>query len=90
MTEPAEGGDHLVGDVEDVVVAADLADARRDSSCGGTMTPPDACTGSPTKAPILSAPMRAHRVAEFVDQHVGEGLDAHAVPGGGTGRATTA
>ena len=23
------------------------------------MTPPDACTGSPTKAPIFSAPMRA-------------------------------
>ena len=27
MAKPAEGGHHLVGDVEDVVVAADLADA---------------------------------------------------------------
>ena len=53
------------------------------------MTPPEACTGSPTKAPILSAPTRCDRVAELVDQKIGKGFNAHALPAGGTGRATT-
>ena len=42
------------------------------------MTPPEACIGSPTKAPMLSAPIARHRLAELVDQEIGERLDAHA------------
>ena len=54
------------------------------------MTPPDAWIGSPTKAPMFSAPTRVDRVAELVDQEVAERFDASCPPAGGTDRARTA
>ena len=74
MAEPPEAGHHLVRDVEDVVLAADLADAlqivlrRHDHAAGRLDRLADEA------ADIFRAD-RLHPLAEFLDQEIAEGLD---------------
>ena len=53
---PAEAADHLVGDHQHVVPAADRGRSPRSSPRGGTMTPPAPITGSAMKAATVSGP----------------------------------
>ena len=77
MAEPPEASHHLVGDVEDVVVAADFADAleivirRHDDAARGLHRLAD------EGADPVGADAR-DRLAELIDQEIGERLDAHA------------
>ncbi len=78
MAEPTEAGHHLVGDVEDVIVAADLADALQIA----IRRHHDAARGLHRLADEGADPVGADardRVAELIDQEIGERLDAHAL-----------
>ncbi|ESX66271.1 hypothetical protein X759_27835 [Mesorhizobium sp. LSHC420B00] len=78
MAKPAEARHHLVGDIEDVVVAADLADAleiavgRHDDTARGLHGLTNESADSVGADP-------GHRVAELLDQEIGEGGKAHAL-----------
>ena len=54
------------------------------------MTPPEAWTGSRDEGADPVGADALDGAAELVDQEIGEGLDAHALPAGGTDRARTA
>ena len=70
LADPAEGADHLVGDEQDPVAVADLAQARPSSRRGGTIEPPAFWTGSMIIIAIVSGRSNVDRLLDLVQQRL--------------------